>query len=261
MTTPSAGIFITQVGVSVPYAADYQYVFNSNWPSLQIIFESVVSVVAGGTITIPHNLGFYPAVMVWYSVNGVSVGRFYAETVFDKTDIYIYNLFGDDVVASIKCYNIDITIQRDYALPKQPLIKTKYDPTCGIKVAKYGKSLGSSDLRDFILHSRCQSPALLSVINQETVDPTDIYFPLSNVRYTNPANYTPWVLGYLEYATPNNSGDITKYKIYSPGGNQSRPAFIQIGKTSYLLPFGGSKGTLVVLRDPLVVPNKIQVTY
>jgi len=262
MATP--GIIITQPGIDARTAADYQMIFNSNWPSLQIAFEGVISVSAGGTGQTAHNLGFYPITMAWYSVNGVSMGRWYGTTSFDKTNVYIANTgssnyFGarqttSDVVVSIKCYNIDISQSKDYTLPLAPTFKVPYDSTYGIKVVKNGKAITSTDLRDFILHSRAQSPAILSILTQ---DKGKIGGGIKAISYTNPANYAPWVLGFISVG-----GDNTKYQCYPPGGNQAAPAFFQLGSTAIVWTDGiTGNGTLVVLRDPLVLANKTQVIY
>lgn len=262
MATNSAGIKITQAGISVPYAADYQYVFNSDWPSLAIAFDENIFVGAGSKGQIAHNLGFYPLTMAWFSVGGISVGRYYGITKFDKNNVYIDNSANSsDVTVNVKCYNLDITIEKDYALPQFPTFKTPYDPSTGIKVSKYNKSINSTDLRDFILHSRAQSPAVLSVNSINKPYPNDPVFQGTHIQYTNPAGYTPWVLGYAALTS-----DTSIYQLYAPGGNQSFPAFIQIGATSYILPAsiyptGLTPGSLVVLRDPLVVSNTKEVTY
>ena len=56
----TAGIIITQPGVDVKTAADYQMLFNSNWPSLQIAFEAVISLNANASGQVAHNLNFFP---------------------------------------------------------------------------------------------------------------------------------------------------------------------------------------------------------
>jgi hypothetical protein len=244
----SAGIRITQAGVSAPFAADYQYVFNSDWPSLAIAFDTTITVLANAVSNpIPHGLGFYPLTMAWFSVGGVSMGRFYGITIFDKTNVYIDNSQNSsDVVVNIKCYNTDISQPANYFLPQAPTLKTAYDPSTGIKVSKHGKSITSNDLRDFILHSRAQSPALL------------VIKPVSNgsVSYTNPVGYTPWVLGFI---SPFNNN--TQYQCVPPGGNAATPAFFQIGSQSVVETDVNGLGCLVVLRDPLVVPNNVRVVY
>ena len=251
-----AGIIITQPGVDVKTAADYQMLFNSNWPSLQIAFEAVISVSANASGQVAHNLNFFPLVMAWYSVNGVSMGRWYGTTSFDKTNVYIANTgssnyFGNrqttsNVVVSIKCYNIDISVSKDYTLPLPPTYKAPYDSSYGMKVVKNGKNITSSDLRDFILHTRAQSPAILSIVYTSTA---------SSISYTNPATYTPWVLGFI-----SPQGDKTKYQCFPPGGNQSSPNLVQLGTKATLVTAGGL-GSIVVLRDPLVISTKKQVIY
>ena len=253
----NAGIRVTQPGVSVPYAADYQYVFNSDWPSLAIAFEAVISVTANGTGQVAHNLGFYPLTMAWYSINGISIGRFYGLTSFDKTNVYIANnqaLSPVDVTVSIKCYNLDISKSVSYVLQKPPVIKTKYDPSTGIKVTKYGKSMGSNDLRDYILHSRAQSPAVLTIKTQAD---GIVGGGTNTITYTNPVGYTPWVLG---FTSPFGNNSI--YECRPPAGNQASPAFFQLGPTAVIWTAGTTgNGSLVVLRDPLVIPTTLRVVY
>lgn len=254
VATNSAGIRITQVGISEPYAADYQFVFNSDWPSLAIAFDQVVTVAAAGVGQVTHGLGFFPLTMAWYSVGGVSVGRFYATTSFDKQKVYIDNTLNtSDVTVDIKCYNVDISVSKDYTLPQFPLFKTPYDPTTGIKVVKYGKSIASDDLRDFILHSRAQSPALLSLQTQSQGVRTGF---VTNIAYTNPAGYTPWILGFI-----NTDGTSKTYQCFPPGSSQNTPAFFQLGAKSVVSLVPGTVASLVVLRDPLVVANTLRVIY
>lgn len=256
----NAGIRVTQPGVSVPYAADYQYVFNSDWPSLAIAFETVYTLPANtGTATIPHGLGFYPLTMAWAMSSGSSTGRVFDLITFDKTNIYITIQSFDarykvNNTFSFKCYNLDISKSVSYELPKPPVIKTKYDPSTGIKVTKYGKSMSSNDLRDYILHSRAQSPAVLVIKTQ-----VDAVFTGGHnvIQYTNPVGYTPWVLGFL-----SPFGNTAVYQCFALDGNQSSPALFQIGSTVTAWTSGTSGiGSIVVLRDPLVIPNTLRIVY
>lgn len=271
-------IVITQAGVSAPYAADYQYVFNSDWPSLAIAFESKVDVPYLGSVTVPHNLGFYPLTMGWTLLNGVNIGRTFATSgnlsgaqndvslTFDNKNIYLTNNGTYNQVTytvSIKCYNIDISKQVDYTFPKQPTIKSVYDPSTGIKVSKYGKSIASTDLRDFILHSRAQSPAVLSIVTQADKN--------GRIGYNNPVGYTPWTLAFV-----GGVGQHTTYSPLAPGSQQAGYLFGLLSTTqaqslgvpqariiaSFTLNYpSNSFGSLVVLRDPLVVPTTVQAQY
>lgn len=275
-----AGIRVTQPGVSVPFAADYQYVFNSDWPSIAIAFEAVVTVTT--TATVKHGLGFYPLTMGWSQLNGVSIGRIFAisgnlkgpqndvSLTFDKQNIYLTNAgaFNATYQVSLKCYNLDISKNADYTLPKFPVVQTKYDPSTGIKVTKYGKSIGSNDLRDYILHSRAQSPAVLTIVTTPTLNVQG--FPV--LGYTNPTSYMPWVLAFT-----GGPGLGQPYSPLAPGAQQSGYQFVILSKVNINpLFFGGyqmalthsatkgslvSYGSLVVLRDPLVVANTRRIVY
>lgn len=288
----SNGIKVTQAGIDARFAADYQYVFNSDWPSLQIAFESLVTVGASQTLpAIPHGLKFVPLTMAWVIQNNISIGRSFGvsgtlygnqtdvQVTFDDTNIYVTNNGTNTYSVSIKSYNIDITKPVDYTLPAPPTIKRTYDPTYGIKVVKYGKSVGSKDLRDFILHSRAQSPALLSVVTEKNAyvsQPTGAYY-LYSLVYSNPVNYMPWTLAFV--------GTNGVYTGIAPGTQQSGPIFdLTTAVEQYLTqqPKASNKkgpgavvtyqdtagptittlsASIVVLRDPLVVPNTIRVVY
>lgn len=267
MVTRQPGIIVTQAGVSAPYAADYQMVFNSNWPSLQIAFDTTVSVPAGGSLSLPHDLKIYPLTMAWVVQNGVSKGRLFATSEnfedptqtaitlsFDNINVILFNNdLSNAYTINVKCFNVDISKSVDYTLPKPALVKTPYDPTFGIKVVKYGLSIGSTDLRNFILHSRAQSPAVLSVVTNPSTT-TKVSSPA--IQYTNPAGYVPWVLAFI-----NGPGSGQPYTALAPGGQQTGYIHV-LSNTSYIAnSIGTPYGSLVVLRDPLVVPNTVTVTY
>ncbi len=262
----AAGIRVSQAGIDLRLAADYQLVFNSDWPSLQIGFDRVIQVPAHTTVPTTHGLSpIYPFTMGWVIKNGVNVGRLFTqsenfenpdqinvELTFDNTNVYLDNTSGTDYTINVKCYNLDISKQVDYTLPKPPTVKTAYDPTFGIKVVKFGKSITSSDLRDFILHSRAQSPAVLSVVTE----PSPLVSNVDAIQYTNPPGYVPWVLAFVQ-----GPGSGAPYTCLAPGFQQSGYRF-NLSTTSYIQNSAGKAyGSLVALRDPLVVPNTKFITY
>lgn len=284
MATSNGGIRVTQIGVSDQYAADYQYVFNSDWPSLAIAFETVIQVpyVDGFTqVSVAHGLGFYPLTMAWTILNGISIGRTFGPSgnlsgpqndvkmTFDNKNLYFVNqgIFNQvTYTISVKCYNIDISTGVDYTLPKYPVVKTTYDPTTGIKVVKINKSIASNDLRDFILHSRAQSPAVLSIVTQVST----LSAGGKVIGYNNPPGYTPWVLAFV-----GGPGQNTVYTPLAPGAQQSGYLFGIESATQaisdglpqaritpgFLINPNNNFGSLVVLRDPLIVPTTVSAVY
>lgn len=261
----SGGIFITQVGASVPTAADYQFVFNSDWPSLQIAFDTTITLGPGATSTVLHPLNFFPLTFVYLTTGGQFVGRSDignsdVSCLIGKKGLYLTNTsVSVTYTANIKCYNIDLQKAVDYKLPKFPAANQPYDPTVGIKVAKYGKVINSLDLRDFILHSRAQSPAILSVVTEKSAVASPLGAPYQRISYTNPANYVPWITGYL----CDNFSTHEPLIYFAAGWGVQSPGLTINGITTTLdfNPTFAPNATLVILRDPLVVPNSVQVTY
>jgi len=260
-----AGIFITQIGASVPTAADYQFVFNSDWPSLQTAFEKTVVVPAGGAVvTVLHRLGFFPLTFVFLTQNNQFVGR----ADIGNTDVACFigkqglyltnNNVSSSYTANIKCYNLDLQKPHDYTLPKFPAVNQPYDPTVGIKVAKYGKDIHSTDLRDFILHSRAQSPALLSVVTERSAVTSPLGGGLERISYTNPAGYIPWIGGYI-----GNNGTIYESLVYNAAGFSVQSPGLTINPPATTLDFNPATGgaTLIILRDPLILPNPVSVNF
>ena len=272
MSTP--GIIITQPGIDVKTAADYQMIFNSSWPSLQIAYEANIVVGPLTSAQTAHSLGFFPLTMGWLILNGISIGRIFGSSgnlafpqtdvilSFDKTNVYLTNNNSTATyTVSIKCYNLDISKSIDYTLPLAASFKLPYDSTYGIKVAKSNKAITSTDLRDFILHSRAQSPAVLSIVTKPTVYTTGIPYA---IQYTNPVGYVPWVLAFIG----NNNG--TKYSPLAQGSQQSGYLFTTIASTatsgsisalSRAFNPSSAIASLVVLRDPLVVSTNLNVRY
>jgi len=246
-----SGIRITRSGSDVRDAADYQYSFNSDWPSLQIVYDKQIDVTyTGTTVVVKHNLGFVPFVLPFKG----QVINDYSAFSWDKTNFY----FTASASLDIKCFNIDITKNVTYPLITIPdNIKVDgYDKNYGIKVTKYGKNIKSDDLRDFILHSRGQSPAQLTVLTSTT----------GLITYTNPAGYSPMSFGF--YQLPDSSWS---------GLNATTPAFQRYPYLfSFASPYDGYNNyygckvisgsapygvSIVVLRDPLLSINTSTVFY
>lgn len=287
-TKDTAGIYITQIGVSVQSAADYQFVFNSSWPSLAIAFDTVVNLAINQNITIPHNLEFIPFTEgMLLDINGNSLGRIFAISEnfldyqssvglsFDKINVYLVGSSTTAYQVNIKCYNLDITKQTNYTLPQFPTFKQPYDPSTGIKVSKFNKGITSTDLRDFILHSRAQSPAVLAVVTQAspslpgaTTGTVAFLNPTSKAQVSNHSvTYIPWTFAFY-------SSDGITYFPLAPGNQQSGANFqltqningfdgITVSGSGAVLANTnpGAFGTLVVLRDPLITPTNIEHLY
>jgi hypothetical protein len=241
VSTQSQGIKISRTGYDVNTCPDWALLFNSSWPSLAVAFQKDLTQSSNIT-TIEHNLGFPPLTMAWIVVDGVEYGRL-PGNYLEVTDKDIFFFGGLTAVPSynirIRCYNIDISKQVSYPLPISSAVKLPYDDTFGIKVSQDNKSINSRDLRDFVLHSKAQSPAVLDIVsNSGTTSGT--------LSYKLKTQYIPWILA---TESTNNA--------YS---------FLTINAVSYnngVLSASSAAGnvTLIILRDPLFYPNVVRVVY
>lgn len=262
------GLKLAQPGFDVTTCADYQLLFNSAWPSLSIACAKTVQISPSSNATIPHNLKFPPFTEGWIIQNGSSVGRIFElselfesspqtslSLSFDSDNVYLSN---SDAINSyqvhVKCYYVDIETAADYTNPKPAGEQFAYNPNYGFKLAKSGKNIDSTDLRDFNIHSRAQAPAVLSIVRDATFSPET---NVNSISYTNPPGYTPWVYAF----GGSEVGGKVRYSPI-PNGPQQSGFLFQSGPTSYLsFASGAGTGSLVVLRDPLLATHSVSVVY
>jgi len=256
------GLKISQPLYDANTAADYQLLFNSSWPSVTIGYESTqtIALASGGvTPTFTHDLNFPPFSMMWTTINGMMVD--FRLPYLSSTTVYGDSFNGgsfgvaDGTLATfhVKCYNIDISAERDYTFVKSPTSSFTYNPDFGIKIAREGEDIDSTDMRDFILHSRCQAPTILSVVTDSVVhSPADGTLDIS---YTNPAGYTAWVFGYGK--------DIFDSNKWNPAGlySAAAPRIFLDTDSLFRLNTLSAGGSLIVLRDPLFAATNTVVTY
>lgn len=263
----SVGIKISSPGWDSRTCPDYELIFNSSWPALPIAFDRTVTVSYNGfgqptPATVDHNLGFVPLTMGWgFSDTSMTLalGRFFPAV--SKTTIYLQSgPAGITTAVNLKCYNIDITHEQNYVYTQALNAQLPYDPTYGIKVNKEGKSINSSDMRDFILHSRTASPQVLAIVTEASLKVTGAGFNYGTLSYTNPKGYIPWAFGYVVIV----QGGVETYVWASPG-SQAYPRLILSDTVSMIVanvpPTALPKASIIILRDPLFAPNDVQVTY
>lgn len=274
-----AGIKVSQTGYNVDTAPDYALAFNSSWPSLPIVREftqTLTSTFDGffwsypDYVTFTHTLGMFAWAHLWETNGPGQVGAMKTRRV--DTNLYLgknsvvwqspYNLSSTQlpsITLHVKVYNIDITKPVSYDYVQPPVTQSPYDPDFGIKVVKEGRSIDSRDLRDFVIHSRAQSPAILSILTELNADGG------GNVTYTNPQGYTNWVYGYVAFTNGAAFGTTGSFYRYAQAQAQAYPVYQFVNGNTYQLSTKNAGNTypvsLVVLRDPLFVPARVEVTY
>lgn len=259
------GIKISKPGYNANSAADANQIFNSTWPSLTIAYSIQVPYSATN-LSIPHGLKITPFTMIWvidtvleqgtYTAPSKGTQRYFPDV--DGNNVYIPGGTGSgnyfqttNSVIHIKCFNLDLTKDVDY-----PLLQTTngfvgaYDPNYGIKLAKPNKPTTSTDLRDYILHSRAQTPLIMAVKTQATMNPANS----QTIQYTNKLGYPSWNYGYTKQSTG-------RYH-YAPFFSQAYPRTNTDGVTTSIhWAFTDIGATIVVLRDPMFPTNEVDVSY
>lgn len=266
----TVGFKISKPGRDATRAAGQHFVFNSSWPSLPIAFEKDIT-GTGSQMTIAHNLRFPPFSMAWsYSADPSGVGSVGKRVMprVDTTNAYLPTTAG--VHYKIRCFQVDLSKDIDYELAPGDTFNQPYDNNFGVKVCKAGKDINSKDMRDFALHSRCQSPLILAVKTEATIPTANLGTGIGNViQYTSKLSYPIWVYGYIKaggtYA--GNIGVPVGTYVFAPYYSQSYPKTFTDGFKAYLgytvsgPPSPDIGASLVILRDPMFAASPVTVQY
>lgn len=255
------GIKISKAGFDALTAADNDLLFNSSWPSAQIVL--VRPIAAGETsIVVPHGLGFPPVAFV---MGGTDFRNGMYGCDVDDTNVYVSGGFSS--ACTLVVYRIDISVDIEYPYTDRPSTSVPYDPNYGIKMVKPGGDINSTELRDYFIHSRCGSPLVLAVKTQATSSPSNP----TVVQYTSRLGYATLNLGYAGIVAGNTFALGVTYGnnayLFAPQGGQSYPVAFTDGFTVYVNAstvnsFFNGKASVVCLRSPMfATTNTVAVTY
>lgn len=261
------GFKISKPGYDASRTAGNNLVFSSSWPSLPIAFET--NLAGGFSASVAHGLGYAPFAMAWgYGTDPSGKVTTAMRLPLDSTTTTVsvgtlndtQNLFFTGITRlNIKCFQLDLSQDVDYILAPGDTFKAPYDNSFGVKVAKANKDINSTDLRNFTVHSRCQSPLILAVKTEATRNPSSISTGGDpTIQYVSSLPNPVWVYGY----TKSSTGKYV-YTAYAAAAGLSRKVFTD-GFTSYLSwsSSGGDTGaTLVILRDPMFAATQTTVQY
>lgn len=251
------GLKIAKAGFDVNTAKDSDLLFNSSWPSMQI---KIIKQVASGE-SFAHGLPYPPFAIVIPDFTPTTVGNqnLMRNASVDSTNVYAPTIdFSGG--GKIIVYALDITVDVEYPYNTRSRNSTQYDPNYGIKIPKNDADIDSTDLRDFILHSRCGSPMVLAVKTASTMSPDNLGLIASGqsaIQYTSQLIDPTFVFGYVK----RNDG---KYEC-APLSGQSYPSTLTNGTTSYIILLQGNatyayEASLVVLRSPMFAATETVIT-
>lgn len=271
--TESAGIKISQPGYSAANASSTNLIFDSNWPSLAVVFKKKLTMPTTYTLqTVNHGLGFPAFARLWVldsnSNPTQNLPLLYSNWSIDSQNIYF--TLSNYTIGSyiyIECFNIDLSKDVDYPILPNVTSKTAYDPNYGIKIAKPNLSTSSKDLRDYVVHSRARSPLVKAVKTQQSINSSNVTSTASTIQYTNQDGVATWNYGFVLvgkrtglYQLPSGSYQYAPYyaQSYPITHTNGITTSVSWTTTSYISDTGA---TIVVLRDPLFATNYIEATY
>lgn len=265
----TVGFKLSKPGYDASRAAGGNYIFNSSWPSLPIAFETIIT-GDGTKMAVAHGLKFPPFAMAWYpgtDPSGVGTVGNRAILSANTTNVYVPTAAG--VKYKVRCFQLDLSKDIDYTLAPGDTFKTPYDANFGIKVVKPNKDINSKDMRDFAVHSRCQSPLILAVKTEKTIPSANLATGIGNViQYTSKLNYAVWVYGFVKVGTTLAANLGVTVNTYVPARyySQSYPRTFTDGFKAYIgYTASGlnqdNGATLIILRDPMFSTTPVTVQY
>lgn len=252
------GIRISKAGFDANTAADKDLLYDSAWPSIQIV---KVIPFTGSTFVFPHGLDF-PPLAILMRLDGTTIQGVMTSPSADEINVYIPTSSSDP--GTIIIYNINLSVDVEYPYTTKSGAAGVYNPDYGIKMVKTGLPIESTDMRDYILHSKCGSPLVLAVKTESTSNPANP----TVVQYTNRIGYPTLNFGFIRFPARTSFGSVTfqgtQCYLSAPLQSQSFPQTFTDGTTVYIqFGTGGSiGGSVVVLRNPVFsATNTVSVTY
>jgi hypothetical protein len=251
------GLKISKIGFDALTAGDKDLIYNSSWPSIQIV---KVMPFDATTFSFEHDLGFPPFAVLMRSTDNFYAGGAMTNLPCDELNVYVPSVYSGD--GTIIIYNIDISTDVEYPYTTQTGGNASYNYDYGIKMVKQGLDINSEDMRDYILHTRCGSPLVLAVKTQDTCNEANT----NVVQYTSRIGYPTLNFGYVRiigtsFLFVTFQGEKRYY--HAPLQSQAYPWTVTNGTTSYVS-FGTTSdgGTIVCLRNPNISTTNVEsVTY
>lgn len=243
------GLKISKIGFDALTTSDKDLVYNSSWPSIQIVKTIRFD---GSAFKFEHGLGFPPFSVI---MSGAM-----SNLPCDEINVYIPSVYTGGGLIVI--YNIDISVDVEYPYTTQSSSNSTYNYDYGIKIVKPNCDINSDDMRDYILHTRCGSPLILAVKTQDTSNSANP----NVVQYTSRIGYPTLNFGYIRVISTSFlfvTFQGTKRYYNSPLQSQAYPWTVTNGTTTYVS-FGTTSdgATVVCLRNPNIsTTNSESVTY
>ena len=250
------GAKLSQAGFDVNTAGNQDLLFSSSFPTLK---EEKTGTYIGvnnnsDVLIYEHNLGYVPFFLV--QVNKGSGSEMISDNTWFVDENKIYTRDATNYKYRWTIYRLPL-YQEFFSEPTQQESITQggFDPDFGMKFAKEGKDLDSTDLRNFTIHSRARTPLVHSVSVKE--------WHTGDTQHTvqHGLTYVPLAFGFTQSGVNTFPPYGKTYQVFpSPQANPG----IGRGIDSVLIgsdPITSAKTSIVILKDPFINRDYKQVTY
>lgn len=242
-------------GYDVRSVTDYLLQFSSSWPHLKIEHGAASSITMNSTpqTIYTHNLGYSAFYFIISGGQFDAVGGINRGIGINSTDLAYDGSQPIGGTYSFYFYICRLPLTQDFTAPQitGSTVAATENHDYGFKVAKPGKSIDSTDMRDFSLHSSTRS---LMIHQVETAD-----MSVSGGFYvrttTHGLGYIPHGFAYIKPGA-NTAGLSTSRYYLMPHGIGAQTANYSITTTTLAMRADNSiltgtpTSTAVVLKDP-----------
>lgn len=199
------GVKGSRPGYDVGSAVDYLMQFNSSWPHLKV-HETGTS-----SSTVSHNLGYPPFHFIASTYSAGAVDQF-SSFEWGVTSTQLTRSAGS---GSKRYFIFRLPLDQDYTAPDVDggTIKTTDNDDYGFKLAKPGKDIDSTDMRDFALHSSTQSP----MVHKVSHGPMTLAGGFGYYReVAHGLPYTPIAFAFIKPGTNSLGMPTNRYGVVNP---------------------------------------------
>lgn len=245
-------IKVARKGFDVKTAGDEYLLYSSLWPVLSIFKEVPIKITNpnADAIIFEHGLGYPP--MFWDFTNftntfNLSGSNQFFSGLFSVNERYLkytkpLTAATGPIEGVVQLFTLDLS--RQYIAPVVSVggVSGNIRSTRSFKLAKEGKSVHSTRLKDFVISTDARSPLIHSV-NPGTVQANGggIYGNGFTIEHT--LGYVPLCFGY-------SKGNDGYYSVLASGGGGATRFAITPTKVTFAESTTGRQLTLVLMKDP-----------
>jgi hypothetical protein len=250
------GAKLSQAGYDVNSAGNQDLLFSSSFPTLKEEKTGTYTGVNTNTdvLIYEHNLGYVPFFLV--QINKGSGSEMISDNTWfvDENKLYTRDATNYKyrwTIYRLPLYQDFFSDSDQQASISQNAISKDF----GMKFAKEGKDLSSTDLRDFTIHSRGRTP-LIHAVSTKDWHTGDTRHELKHIL-----SYVPLAFGFTQSGVTSFPPFGKTYQVFP--NPQANPGIGRTNDTVFIGsdPTTSTKTSIVILKDPFITNDYKKVDY